>query len=58
MTPEEFKKRAQEIYDKYEGEAGEEGHCDIDDLLTECLKSLGYEEGLKIVWSMESIWYA
>lgn len=58
MTPEEFKKKAQEIYDKYEGDAGEEGHFEIDDLLTACLKSLGYEEGLNIVWSMKSIWYA
>ena len=58
MTSEEFKKRAQEIYDKHKGFAGEEGHSDIDDLLTECLKSLGYEEGLEIVWSMNGIWYA
>ena len=58
MTPEEFKKKAQEIYDKYKGDAGEEGHVEIDDLLTACLKSLGYEEGLNIVWSMKSIWYA
>ena len=58
MTPEEFKIKAQELYDKHKGYAGEEGHCDIDDLLTECLNSLGYEEGTKILWSMKSIWYS
>ena len=58
MTPEEFKKRAQELYDKNEGHAGEEGHMAIDDLLTECLISLGYEEGCNILWRMDDIWYA
>ena len=32
MSPEEFKIKAQELYDKYKGEAGEDGHIDIDDL--------------------------
>lgn len=58
MTPEEFKNKAQELYDKYRGFAGEEGHSDVDDLLTECLNSLGYEEGTKILWSMRGFWYA
>lgn len=58
MTPEEFKNKAQALYDKYHGEAGEDGHIDVDDLLTECLNSLGYEEGTKILWSMKSFWYA
>jgi len=58
MTPEEFKKRAQELYDKHKGDAGEEGHSDVDNLLTECLNSLGYEEGTKILWSMDNFWYS
>lgn len=58
MTPEEFKKMAQELYDKHAGYAGEDGHMAIDCLLSECLKSLGYQEGLDILWSMRSIWYA
>ena len=58
MIPEEFKIKAQAIYDKYHGCAGEDGHLDIDDLLTECLNSLGYQEGTEILWSMDSIWYA
>ena len=58
MTPEEFKKKAQEIYDKYRGEAGEDGHYDMDVLMAECLESLGYKEGIDILWSMTCIWYA
>ena len=58
MTPEEFKNKAQEIYDKHKGFAGEEGHMDVDALLTECLISLGYKEGTDILWSMQNFWYA
>ena len=58
MTPKEFKIKAQELYDKHHGEAGESGHIEIDDLLTDCLTSLGYEEGLEILWSMDDVWYA
>lgn len=42
MTPEEFKKKAQEIYDTNKGHAGEEGHWEMDCLIRECLESLGY----------------
>ena len=58
MTPEEFKNKAQELYDKHKGFAGEEGHMDVDALLTECLISLGYKEGTDILWSMQVFWYA
>lgn len=58
MTPEEFAKKAQKIYDKHEGYAGEDGHIDIDRLMTECLESLGYQDGCDILWSMSSIWYS
>ena len=58
MTPEEFKNKAQELYDKHKGFAGEDGHMDVDALLTECLISLGYKEGTDILWSMKDFWYA
>lgn len=58
MTPEEFAKRAQKIYDENEGFAGENGHIDMDRLMIECLESLGYEDGCDILFSMTSIWYA
>lgn len=58
MTPEEFKAKAQEIYDKYEGEADEGGHMERDNLMSECLESLGYEEGIEILYSMSRIWYS
>ena len=58
MTPEEFKNKAQELYDKHKGFAGEDGHIDVDALLTECLISLGYKEGTDILWSMQDFWYA
>ena len=58
MTPEEFKNKAQELYNKHKGYAGEDGHMDVDALLTECLISLGYKEGTDILWSMQDFWYA
>lgn len=58
MTSAEFKAKAQELYDKHKGWAGEEGHMDVDDLLTECLNSLGYQEGTDILWSMSGFWYS
>lgn len=58
MTPAEFKAKAQELYDKHKGWAGKEGHIDVDNLLTECLDSLGYQEGTDILWSMSDFWYA
>lgn len=58
MTPEEFKNKAQQIFDEYKGDAGEAGHMAIDDLMDECLRGLGYSEGLNILWKMTSIWYA
>lgn len=57
MTPKDFKEKAQEIFDKNEGYAGERGHMEIDDLMQECLRSLGYGEGIDILFSMDSIWY-
>ena len=58
MTVEEFKKRAQEIYDENEGYAGEDGHVQVDRLMEECLRSLGYGEGIGIMNKMSNFWYA
>lgn len=58
MTVEEFKKRAQEIYDENEGYAGEDGHIQVDLLMEECLRSLGYGEGIDIMNKMSNFWYA
>ena len=57
MTIEEFKKRAQEIYDENEGYAGEDGHIQVDRLMEECLRSLGYGEGIDIMNKMSNFWY-
>lgn len=58
MTAQEFKERAQEIYDNCKGSAGEEGHIDMDILMEEALISLGFQEGVEILRSMKDIWYA
>lgn len=56
MTPEEFKNKMQEIYDKSYG-GGEDSHIAADMLLCEVLTQLGYKEGIDIFNSME-VWYA
>lgn len=58
MTKKEFKERAKEIYDRNNGYAGETGHMEIDSLMEECLRDLGYEEGLDIIDKMSGFWYA
>lgn len=58
MTPEQFKQKAQELYDKHHGHARAQGHVDMDSLLRECLWKLGYEDGLKILDKMKEVWYA
>lgn len=58
MMPDEFKAKAQELYDKCEGYAGEEGHIEMDSLLIDCLDSLGYSEGIEILRHMNGIWYS
>ena len=57
MTGEEVKKRAQEIYDENEGYAGEDGHIQVDQLMEECLRSLGYGDGIDIMSKMSNFWY-
>ena len=57
MTPEEFKNKAREIYNRHNGSAWDNGHVEIDNLMIECLESLGYKEGCDILFSMDDIWY-
>ncbi len=58
MTPEEFKIAAQKIYDSCRGNAGEDEHYAMDELMAHCLGSLGYGEGVEILFSMNSIGYS
>jgi hypothetical protein len=58
MTKEEFKERAQKIFDENEGYAGEDGHMQVDRLMEECLRSLGYGEGIDIMNKMSNFWYS
>lgn len=57
MTKEEFKERAQKIFDENKGFAGEDGHIQVDSLMEECLRSLGYGEGIDIMNEMSGFWY-
>lgn len=60
MTPESFETKMKETYDKYnmkDGNAGEEGHMEMDAILVETLRSLGYDKGCDIYESV-SMWYA
>ena len=60
MTPEEFEEKMKKTYDKHhmeEGHAGEEGHMEMDAILVETLRSLGYDKGCDIYDSV-SMWYA
>lgn len=45
MTPKEFAEKMQSIVDEKNTELG---HIEMDDLMCELLKSLGYEEGVEI----------
>ena len=54
MTPEEFKRKMQEIDDEY---GTEDGHIKADDLMCEVLEWLGYDEGVEIFRQMYK-WYS
>lgn len=58
MTKEEFKEKAQKLYEKNSGYAGERGHMEVDELMEECLRSLGYDEGINILYRMSGFYYA
>ena len=53
-TPSEFASKMQEIFDRNDTE---DAHAEADELMTELLKSLGYERGMKIFDDAEK-WYA
>jgi hypothetical protein len=54
ITPEEFRNRMETISENYDVECG---HSDMDDLMCEVLRSLGYGEGVDIFEKAEK-WYA
>ncbi len=58
VTPEKFKKDCQTLFDKYKGDAGEEGHGDMDDLLKNTLNVLGYTDGIEILNKLTNVWYS
>lgn len=49
VTPEKFKEDCQTLFDNYKGDADEEGHVDMDDLLKNTLSALGYNDGIEIL---------
>lgn len=60
MTPEEFKRKAQEIYDSCNGDAGANngtGHIAMDCLMEDCLREAGYGDRLEILDKLRHIYY-
>lgn len=60
MTPEEFKRRAQEIYDECQGDAGTNnglGHIAMDCLMEDCLREAGYGERIEIFDKFKHVRY-
>ena len=58
MSPEEFYQEAKKLYDKHKGSAGEFGHMEIDELMENCLRSLGYDKGMNVLSSMTDVQYS
>ena len=56
ITPEEFTKRMQEIHDRYLDDE-EVVHSEMDDLMCDLLRELGYGEGVDI-FDKTHKWYA
>lgn len=56
ITPDEFRDRMYEIKEKNDGYP-ETMHIEMDELMCEMLKSLGYEGGVKIFEKQEK-WYS
>lgn len=57
MSPEEFYEAAKSLYDELDGSAGEHGHIRMDELMENCLRSIGYEQCVEILLSMKNVWY-
>jgi hypothetical protein len=55
MTPSEFAEKMREIYGEYY--PPEEAHVQADKLLCEVLKSLGYDEGVRL-FEEATRWYS
>ena len=56
MTPEDFELKMQTLLTQY-GDSIEELHIQMDNLMCEVLKSLGYEKGVEIFKRTE-LWYS
>ena len=53
-----LKSAPKKIFDKNKGFAGEDGHMQVDSLMEECLRSLGYGKGIDIMNKMSGFYYA
>lgn len=56
-APEEFKEECQKLYDRWFGLAGAGSYVEIEHLMKETLKSLGYEDGIYILDKFHQVWY-
>ena len=56
MTPEEFRQAVEKALEK-EDEDVERSHISTDELMEECLRSLGYGEGIDLIEKSRR-WYA
>lgn len=56
MKPEEFKQLMTKIIEE-DGDNNQEAHERMDSVMCECLKSIGYEEGI-IIFETQHKWYA
>lgn len=60
MTPKEFAFRAQQIFEECGGDAGKDrgaGHIAMDNLMEDCLREEGYDEGLEIFDNLKHVFY-
>ena len=57
MTPEEFKQKMEEFACGDDRHMGEGGHMQVDDLMCQLLRELGYGEGVQ-VFEESTKWYA
>lgn len=60
VYPWRFNEYAEQFVNNYMNEAGEDGHIEMDGMIDETLASLhpNFAKGIKLLRSMNSIWYA
>lgn len=56
MTPDEFKKKMENIKKSWGGDTREILHCEADEIVAKILRELGYGEGAKIYNELPK-WY-